>query len=272
MMWGMLILVCATAVPAIGAFEGIALGGRSAAMGGASLAVIAPEVNVAVNPSLAASPVHCTISLNYVPQVFGLPELSHGSFGLIVPTSIGAFAVSGSRFGFDLYREVGLAVTYARRLSKELMVGACLEWYSLVIQSYGSATTIGTDVGLVASLSKNIHWGFSARNVNAPRIGVEKERLPRVFSTGVSYQPTDELTIAVDLIKDVLYPTELRVGAEYSFLDLMDVRGGTSSDPPMYTAGIGIHISSFRLNYALCHHQDLGTTHQIGLSILSGEQ
>lgn len=270
-MWGILVLVCATAVPAIGAFEWIAHGGRSAAMGGASLAVIAPEVNLAANPSLAASPVHGTISLDYVPQVFGLPELSHGSIGLIVPTSIGAFAVSGSRFGFDLYREVDLALTYARCIGNDLMVGARLEWYSLVIQSYGSTTTIGTDVGLVASLSKNIHWGFSARNVNSPTIGALKERLPRVFSTGVSYQPTDELTIAVDLMKDVLYPSELHVGAEYTFLGLLDVRGGTSSDPPMYSAGVGIHISSFRLNYALCHHQDLGTTHQIGLSILSGE-
>ena len=271
MNWGIMILLCCTALPAHGAFEGVEGGSRSTAMGGASTAAIANSLAISTNPSLAASVVHCGVSMDYIPGVFEMEELSRGSFTFIVPMTAGTFAFTGSRFGFDLYREVSLTLTCARRISPELMVGVNVHWYSLVIQNYGSATTIGADIGLVATLSENLHWGFSARNVNAPAIGVEAERLPQVYSTGVAYQPSKECTIAADLVKDVQHPAGLSIGAEYEILGLLSLRGGSSSDPPMYSAGFGVRYSGVCLDYALSNHPDLGMTHQISISFLFGE-
>lgn len=269
--WCTVLLVWSSSLPAFGAFERVTSSSRSVAMGGASIAATNQIACTTSNPSLVACPTCCVLSLEYVPQIFGLSELSQSSVTCSIPTSIGAFAFSGTTFGFDLYREVTLTATYACHVGDELMVGVSLDWYHLSIRDYGSAATIGADVGLVATLTEQIHWGFSARNVNAPAIGGEDERLPRVFSTGFTYQPAAEVTIALDLVKDILYPTELHIGTEYSILELLDVRCGTSSDPSTYSAGVGVRYSFFRLDYAFSNHEDLGMTHQCALSIFLGE-
>ncbi len=238
-------------------------------MGGASISVYSTEIWS--NPSLAAGLTHLVVSLNYAPRLFELEELSRASAVIVAPTSVGAFAVSGSRFGFELYREIILTGTYSASLGPGCLIGLNLNWYSLSIQNYGSATCLGADVGLLVTLREGLHWGFAAQNVNGPTVGADKEKIPQVYSTGLSYQPIDESTIGVDLVKDVHYPTEVRLGFEYSLLDLVDVRVGTSSDPSTYGAGIGVRTAGFEFDYAFRVHPDLGTTHQLSFSVSFGQ-
>lgn len=253
------------------AFEHLVQGSNSIAMGGATVATLSNPWAAFSNPGGLATMDGRVLSLFYSPQPFGLKELAHGSFSFVEPTTIGTFAASGSRYGFELYREVDISVSFGRMINDMFSAGASVHYYHLSIERYGSAQSVGVDVGLHARFTEQILWGFSAFNVNAPTIGSAKEKLPQVFSTGVAYSPIPEVTLAADLEKDIRYPVELHAGVQYQFLDLLAARVGTTADPSILSAGFGIHISLVQLDYAFAGHEDLGPTHQVSLSLYLGE-
>jgi hypothetical protein len=253
------------------AFEHRARGSNGVAMGGATVASLGDPWAAFSNPGGLATVDGRVLSLSYSPQPFGLRELAHGSFTFVEPAGIGTFAVSGSRYGFELYREADLQVSFGTMINDMFSAGATVHYYHLSIERYGSAHAFGVDVGLLAHLTDQFRWGFSSFNVNAPAIGRAKEKLPQVFSTGVAYSPMPEVTLAADLEKDIRYPAELHAGVQYLFLDVLAARVGTAGDPSMLTAGLGIHVSVMCLDYAFAEHQDLGPTHQVSLSLFLGE-
>ena len=251
----------------LGAFEPQMPGGRSVALGGGGVAAPLDTWSAFTNPGTLATLPSRSLALMYAPQQFGLPELARGAFSYVEPTGIGTFALSGTRFGFTLYREVEFRLSFGTPITPAFSVGASVDYYHLTIEHYGSASTFGLDVGMVLSVTDEVRWGFAAMNINAPTLGEEKEKLPQVFSTGVSYQPFPEAAIVIDIVKELQFPAELRVGVEYTVLDLIALRGGTSSDPSLLCAGVGLHYSLLQLDYAFTNHVDLGATHQVSLSV-----
>lgn len=265
-----LLLVCVQS-RVYSAFEHLAHGSSVIAMGGASVASVNDPWTAFSNPGGLSTIDSRLLSLYYSPQPFGLKELAQGSFSFIEPTPAGTLAASGSRFGFELYREVDLQVSFGGNINDMLAAGASVHYYHLSIERYGSAQTFGVDVGVLAHLTDEIRWGFAAFNVNAPIIGRAREKLPQVFVTGVGYSPIPEVTLAADLEKDIRYQAELHGGVQYSFLDLVAVRVGTTSDPSVLSAGVGIHYSVVQLDYAFANHTELGPTHQFSLTLYLGD-
>jgi len=266
----MILFLGATQI-SMGAFERNSHGGRAIGMGGASIAIMDNPWAVFTNPGALGAQQPRTLSLFYSPQPFGLRELAHGSFSYVEPMPFGTLAFSGSRYGFELYREVALTLSYGGRIADLLLYGISVNYLSLSIEKYGSASTVGVDAGILVAVSDEVSWGFVATNLNAAAIGALKEKLPQVFSTGLSYKPIHEATIAADIVKDIRYEAELRLGVEYIVLDLISLRSGTSSDPSAFNAGLGIRYSLLELDYAFSSHPELGMTHQASLSIRLGE-
>lgn len=253
------------------AFEQSNQGSRSAAMGGSLVALGGNEWSAFVNPAALRTIGERTVSLFYAPQPFELKELSHGAASYIEPTSVGSFALSASQFGFELYKETRVALSYSDEFAGVVKGGVNVNYYSLNIHNYGSASTIGIDVGLLVDVSDDVRWGFAAFNLNAPTIGAAKEKLPQVFSTGVAFIPVREATIAASIVKDIRYATELHVGIEYSLMEMIALRAGTTSNPNTLNAGIGIHYAFAQFDYAFSSHSELGMTHQFSLSLTLGE-
>ena len=253
------------------AFERTTQGGRSVGMGGATVAEQQNLWAAFSNPGTLASLDQRSLSIFYSPQPFDLKELARGSFSFVEPMSFGVFSLSGSRFGFELYREVTASVSFGRRLTDQLQVGVSVNYYSLAIQNYGSAAAFGIDAGILVHVADDVRWGVAALNMNAPTIGEAKERLPQVFSMGVGYSPIPEATISAELEKDIRYPTELHLGVEYTMFEALSVRGGVTGEPSTLNAGLGIRYSLFQLDYAFSEHPDLGMSHQLSLSLFLGD-
>jgi hypothetical protein len=255
---------------AFSAFERTSQGARTEGIGGVSVALDGSLWSALSNPPCLVGVSERSLSLYYSPEPFGIKELARGSFSFVEPTDVGAFALSGSRFGFELYREVALTLSYATSLTDQFSVGGSVNYYSLSISEYGSAATVGLDLGVLLKVSDDIRWGAVAYSVNAPRIGEARERLPQVYATGVAYKPLAEATIAADLVKDIRFPAELHLGLEYTLLNMIDLRGGAASDPGSLNAGIGIRYEFINLDYAFANHTELGMTHQFSISLLLG--
>jgi hypothetical protein len=263
------LLVAASSADA--AFERTVHGSRAAAMAGAFVAVDGNEWSAFTNPAALTTIGARSLALFYAPNIFEMKELSNAAASYIEPTSFGTFALSAARFGLDLYRESRAALSYGNEIASGVNIGVSLNYYSLSIQNYGSAGTFGADVGVLVDVAESVYWGFAACNLNAAKIGAANEKLPQVFSTGIAYSPFNEATLAASLRKDLRFPVEVQVGVEYEFLEMIAVRAGTSSEPSMMNAGVGVRYSFVRLDYALSSHAELGITHQVSLSLNLGE-
>ncbi len=267
----LLIIMVALPQALWGAFEPSAQGGRAAGMQGAMVACTNDPWAAFHNPALLATVTEPSLCLAFSPALFGLKEITRISFSGVEPTTVGTFALSGSRFGFALYRELSAGLSYGTMLGESMAIGGSLFSEHLGIRNYGSAWTVVADLGAAFRINPWLTWGISVRNVSASTIGDASESLPEIMSTGFSSHPVREATISMDLVKDLRYPLEIRAGMEYVLLGLLSLRAGMATEPSCYSAGAGIRAGVVQLDYALGVHPVLGLSHQFSLSILPDE-
>jgi hypothetical protein len=263
-----ILLVCLLCVgDAQAGFERRDQGARPIGMGGAFVAIADNVWAIVFNPAGLTQLRGDEIAAFYSPQPFGMTELSLASFALAHPTSYGEIGFSVNRFGFDLYREVSGMLSYANSYKDAFSFGINLTYNSLAVKNYGSASAIGVDVGILATIASGLCWGFYAANVNAPSIGQVKEKLPQLYASGLSFKPADGLLLGLDVIKDVRYPALLRAGLEYKVVDPVSLRVGVGNNPTKFSSGLGIHYSFVHFDYAMTTHPDLGLSHQFSVAV-----
>jgi hypothetical protein len=252
---------------AIGGFERTETCARAAGLGNAYSALADEVSGISFNPAGIADIKRWQGSFYFSPQPFGLNELAVGSVTAGVPLNVGVIGLSLRRYGFDLYREMSATVSYAKIIAG-IQIGCNVHYDAVQIKNYGSAGTFGIDAGVIVVLQKNIRWGLTARNINAPRIGSRKEYLPRVFTTGLAYLPLSSLILMVDIQKEVSFLPSTRFGFEYWIFNMLALRSGISEKPTQFSAGIGVVYQHIRFDYAVSIHQELGWTHSFSLTVL----
>lgn len=252
------------------AFERAAQGARGSAMGGLSIALADNAWGAFVNPGALRTIDERTLALFYAPRPFDLKELAFIAASYIEPTSIGCFGVAASRFGFELYKETRLAISFADEITSGLRFGVGVTQYALSITNYGSASSWGVDVGMLMDVSDTFRWGFAASNLNAATIGQAKEKLPQQFATGVAFIPITNATLTLSISKDVRYPMEVHVGVEFLPVEALALRAGSSSDPNTLNAGIGVRLAFASFDYAFSSHSELGVTHAFSILLRLG--
>ena len=263
----LVLLAAAAEQSCTAAFEREAEGARTAALGGAGLALRGDPWGTLTNPGLSMRTQALAFGIVHAPSPFGLRELSRSGFLLVESFVFGSVAASGSRFGFDLYRELSFRLSFGTDIAPGLRAGAALNYYRLAIPDYGSASTFGGDLGLVWEASDDVAVGLSATNVNAPAIGRSKEKLPQTFGAGSAYAPFPGLILLLDLVKDIRFPLELRFGVEYSPLEALALRAGAGRDPSTFGCGVGVTLDPATVDYSFTRHEALGFTHRIGLTL-----
>ena len=219
------------------------------------------------NPAATAGTPDPTLSLFYSPQPFGLRELERSAFVFGFPVPPGCFAVAMSGFGFELYREVTVSLSYSRRFGDRFDAGIAATYFRLSIGSYGVASAVGVDVGMQWTIGPGVRGGFTATNINAPSIGSVRERLPQTFSGGIAYEPWQDVVLQLDLFKDLHFPLETRFGVECRPVDQLTVRGGVARDPSTFSAGLGIAVHPVTIDYAFYRHGELGFVHHVGVTM-----
>ena len=253
-------------------FEREGEGARIPALGGAGVGSSGDPWGILLNPACAMGAGVTCLAVVHAPATFGLRELRRSGFILVESGSWGSLAASGMKFGFDLYRELSFRASLGMVVTNGLRAGVALQYHRLAIPGYGSAGSVGTDIGLLWTPTGEVQIGFSATNVNAPVIGRSRERLPQIIGVGAAYAPAPGLLVLCDLVKDIRFPPELRFGIEYSPLEQLALRAGAGRDPSTFGGGIGITVAPLILDYSVVRHEALGFTHRIGLMIRLGDE
>jgi len=251
-------------------FENTDVGARQTGLNGAFTSLSDNSLAVFYNPAGLGQMKYREFSLFYSPAPYGLTDLSTAALTYAEPTKFGVFGAAFKTYGFDLYRENNFIVSYGNGFKNRIFYGLNLNLYNLHIQNYGSATSFGLDVGVMAYLAKFLQWGFFGKNITGSKIGDAEEKIVQVYRTGFTYQPLDNFRFIAEIEKDIKYTVSVRGGIEYSILDLLDLRAGVGSQPSTFAAGIGINYSLFTFDYALKNSEDLGFTHLGSITVNFG--
>lgn len=249
-----------------GGFEQIEGGARPRAIGGAFVGLADDVWAIQYNPAGLVRLPSPEFSGFYSPQPFGLVELRLLAFAAAYPASFGTIGVAARRFGFELYRETSLSLSYAREVGG-VFGGFNLNYHSVTIERYGSASTLALDVGVIVPIVESLRFGFAARNVNAAAIGQAREKLPQTFTAGFAYSPVVNTNLVFDYQKEPGFAASPRGGIEYLIIPEVALRVGFSDQPSSYTAGFGLRYIFVQFDYGFATHQELGLTHQASITI-----
>ncbi len=199
---------------------------------------------------------------------FLLNELSYRTAVFAYPVSSGAFGMSIGQFGYSLYNENKIGISYGQRLSKTFSVGVQLNYLSTQIgEGYGSNSALSGTVGILAKVTDELNLAAVVVNPNQAKLSTfQDERYPTLIKMGLSYEISSKVNLLSEVVKDIDYSPIAKVGLEYKALEIIHFRIGYASDPALSTFGFGLNYKDFQLDFASGFHSTLGFTPQISLS------
>lgn len=255
---------------ALAAFEDWQVGIRANAMSGAYTSVAEGLDAVRWNPAGLAQLDSWEASA-YAKRLWGISGLTNQTAGLGRGFGRwGGAAVSVQQVGCDLESDQTVTVSHGFDLNSQLSFGYNFNFYRIWQQNFGSAMTMGIDVGVLAKIYRTWRIGCFGHNLNHPSLGkIYLYDLPSGVSVGVSHTPFSGVTASVEAGKDVGEITRYKIGAEYGlWQDMLDLRAGIISEGQLtlYSLGFGVTTKGILVGYAFeGGHQALSGTHQIGL-------
>ncbi|MCK9448289.1 MAG: hypothetical protein M0Q41_04845 [Bacteroidales bacterium] len=267
-MWKSKILwVCFIFFPAtLLAFEGIgSIGGRSAAMGNASVA-LTDFWAIQNNPAGIALQQNITAGFAYQSR-FMMKELSLKSVAVSAPMNFGVLGLSFNQFGYSLYNENKLGIAYARAFGANYRLGIQLDYlYHYIADDYEHFKGVTFELGAQADITDNFSIGAYVFNLpHLKRSKLTNEMIPIILRFGFLYKFTPSLIGLAEFGKGLDFEPDLRFGAEYEVTSYFVVRSGIGVNPGIVTFGTGLLLNAFSFDIAAELHPVLGASLQAGL-------
>ena len=257
-------------------FLKIGVGARAAAMGEAFTAVTDDSTSLYWNPAGLARLEKGELSAMYNMWFEGISQgyVSLG-FPLLGGTvGMGANYVTmgdlegrdevGNPTGTFSASDIHLCAGFAGRLGR-LLLGLSGGMVRSTIDDDTQSAFLGTLGGLV-EINQSFSIGVAAQNLGT-KLG--EDSLPLILKAGLALE-LGFLKLAADIGKPSDSDLYYCAGVEGWIGEVLALRAGykTGQDiGPGYTAGLGLKVSGFGLDYAYVPYDDLGTTHRISVGM-----
>ncbi|MCX6267977.1 MAG: hypothetical protein NTW16_11555 [Bacteroidetes bacterium] len=242
----------------VAAGEHTTAGGRSLAMGGASVA--ANDLwSICNNQAGTAWLKAVCVGIGFENR-FLIKELMVEQLGFAVPLKAGTFGLLVNRFGNNQYNELEAGLCYARKFGNHFSVGIQLSYLRIhIADDYGNKNLVSCEIGLMYLADKHLSLGVQLLNPVPVKITTyPPEQLPSIICIGLSYRFSDEFLTTFETEKDLINPLIIRAGAEYYFVRQACARIGISTGPMSFTFGFGLEFGQLRVEMASEYHQALG--------------
>lgn len=237
-------------------------GGRSAAMGNASVA-LADFWSIHNNQAGLAF-YNKTSAGFYFENRFLVKEMSLKAGGATLPVGSGVFGFELVRFGNELYNESKFGLAYSRKFGDYFAAGLQLDYlHKSLGNDYGKKGVATFEAGLMTKTKPDITLGMHVFNpIHTKLTKYADERIPAVMRIGAAWSFDKSIILSVEAKKETSFDPSLKLGLEYRIIDEVYVRGGLSSNPGQYTFGFGINLNRFTIDFASSVHNVLGFSPQ----------
>ena len=197
--------------------------------------------------------------------IFDFSPFNTVSAGAVIPTKIGTAGVGVYRFGDELFNSQMLSGMISHQVGI-MSLGLRANYLQFNIEGFGRKAVLIADIGGIAVLSEDLTFGAQITNFTQSSISAsEDERVPTIINIGLSYQPNEELRIAMEGEKDVDLTVDLKFGIEYKILEKITVRTGFALNSETHSFGAGIKLNYFLFDYGIKMSRYLGNNHNLGL-------
>jgi len=241
------------------------VGGRAFGVSGAAVTyqdVWAQYHNQAALASLKA----INVGLGFQ-NAFFVKELSTKSLAFALPLKSGVFGVNYYYFGYPKFNENKIGLAYAKALGKRISVGIQLDYlYTQIEGEYGQQGVAAGEIGVLAEPIDNLLIGAHVFNLwNAKRKSYENEYLPTIFKIGASYRLYEIALLSVEVEKDLELEPIFKTGLEFEVIENLYFRTGISTNPNIFSFGIGYVYKPFEINIAFSKHPVLDYSPSISI-------
>lgn len=242
------------------------IGSRSAGMGRSSVAITDfwGVMNNQAGIALFTKPI---VGIYYENR-FLLNQLSTKSIAGLWPTKYGVIAASYNHFGYKLYNNQKIGITYARAFSKKLRIGLQLDYIQTTLgNNYGSKGNVTFELGIQSDITEKVTigaWVFNPIMVKLAEF--DNEKLPAVFRLGMVWHISDIFLATLEAEKNTaISPITFRGGLEYELKNRFFFRTGFSTRKEIFSFGFGIYIKQLTFNISAIMHESLGFSPQSSL-------
>ena len=271
--------------PAHAWFEESDVGPRGVSFGKAFTAIADDASALNWNAAGLASLPRGEVDLS-VGRPYNLTDLQSAYLAVAVPRSFGTLGVSWQHMGAS---DVAAENTFSFGLGRRLVagdhpvtvdVGAAFKVLRLSVSDYadpgtlenvsfGSATAVAGDLGVLVHLPSHIQLGWAVQNIGSPNFdlveGGGSTSLPARNRVGVSYRWNPESIISMDIQERADGGTVVNLGGEVWFYNSLGIRVGANDR----NAGGGVSVKSKKWQFDLSFltNQPLGISYRAGLKV-----
>ncbi len=197
----------------------------------------------------------------YGERRFLLEELNAYAAIVALPTPSGVFGFEGDYFGSPAFNENELGILYARKITKQIDIGAKFNYYTVRIPGYGSASSINFEVGTVFHLTDKLHTGIHIYNPGGSKLGKNgREKLASVYRAGFGYEASEMVFVSAELVKQQNQSMSVNAGLQYNLQKHIFIRTGISTFTNNSYAAVGLLLSFARIDVNTSYHPQLGFT------------
>jgi hypothetical protein len=261
-----LVFLCCSVALLFGQKDNVCIGGRSAAIGNASVTltdfwtVHNNQAGMAYYKKIAAGV--------YYENRFLTKEMGLKCLSVTIPVKkAGVFGLNLSNFGYSLYNESKIGLAYAMAFSERISAGVQLDYiYTHIGDNYGNRGLVTFEAGLRAKIIKELVIGIHVFNPANLKLSPHSiERIPLIYKIGLSYSFADKALIAAEVEKDMNFKPVFKTGVEYRIAKPVCLRIGIATNPMLYSFGAGFEFHKFKLDIAASMHPQLGFSPQASL-------
>lgn len=240
-------------------------GARGLAMGGTG--VTFTDINAAFsNQAGLAFLDGATVTLG-ADRRFLSEEIGAYSLAFAYPFErLGTFGLAVNYYGFTEYNETRIGISYARKLSSKLSIGAQFDYLGFSASENGNKSIITFEVGVHAQLIEGVSVGMHLSNPVRQEI-IKGEKTPTVATLGIAYSPNKKLTVSGEFEKDIDFDMAFKAGIEYYIIDILSLRAGVSTIPTANSFGLGLRLKNgLQFDLASSYDYRLGLTPMLSVS------
>ena len=244
-------------------------GARQAAMGNS--AVVLSDIWSSYHNQAGLSKLDGITGGVHFSNAYNIKDIGTKTFAFGMPVSnIGNFGVNYTYFGYDLRNESKFGLAYAMALGKRFSAGVQIDYF-LVRQGfdYGKKGTAVGEIGILAEPFDNFFVGAHLFNPWRSKLAnYQDERVPTLLKFGIGYEFSEKVIMTMEVEKDIDLETIVKSGLEYNVVAGLFLRTGVSTNPVLYSFGLGYNYIDIQFDIAFINHEFLGYTSQFGLSYI----
>jgi hypothetical protein len=202
----------------------------------------------------------------FTARPYSVPDILLGTFWISRGWGKKGIGAGISLYGNDVYREESMTASTGFR-SSAFGSGVSISVNRVVIEGLGQRSFGSVTFGFTYGEKGGMRVGGVLRDVIRFGSRVREEVRPTVAVSATVSLPSTGALLLAEVRGSSRYPISFSLGIESGLWKTVMLRMGLGKNPSIYSVGLGVSISFFRVDLGIEEHSLLGQTRSVSITI-----